>query len=357
MINLEIFKKTINTTALFLIVLFAFLIIARPDLCRNGAFNGIIICGRIIIPNLYPFTVCVLFIINSGVISFGNGKSKLMQAVFGINMEQAAIMLLSFVGGYPVGAKIIDRYVGEKRLSKKQGRVMLNYCVNGGPAFIIGAVGVGIFENRELGYILFFSHITASIIICIICRIFGIESVNSNNIKKSFSIIDNFVISAADAAATVLNISAFVVLFSAINEYIDEFSRYTYALKLLGFVSEVTNGVSKTDNVLLISFLLGFSGICVWFQVISSLKNFKPKIISFVLFRTFHGISSVVITLVLLKIFRISIETFTPNGFDYKLLYSTPMLAASMIMMCLLFMISLNRKKYSGNLFEDVVSL
>ena len=51
-----------------------------------------------------------------------------------------------------------QRLLQNKKISAKDAGLMLNYCVNAGPAFIIGAVGTGFFRSTALGYILAVSH-------------------------------------------------------------------------------------------------------------------------------------------------------------------------------------------------------
>ena len=52
---------------------------------------------------------------------------------------------------------------------------MLCFCVNGGPAFIISAVGAGMMGEIRSGVILYCAHIAASLILGLIQRI-GVPS-------------------------------------------------------------------------------------------------------------------------------------------------------------------------------------
>lgn len=42
---------------------------------------------------------------------------------------------------------------------------MLRFCVNGGPAFIISAVGAGMMGSVRFGVVLFTAHLLASLLI------------------------------------------------------------------------------------------------------------------------------------------------------------------------------------------------
>lgn len=354
---MRVYKKLIYLFSVIFIITLVILIIINPTVCKEGAINGILICGRVIIPSLYPFTVCVLFIMKSGMIEKLQPISPLTNAVFGISAEQFSIMTLSFIGGFPVGAKLIDEYVKQGKLTESQGTVMLNYCINAGPAFIISAVGVSIIGSKEVGYVLLVSHLFASLVLCFISRFFKAPAKTApQKPKKRISPADNFVLSASEAASAVFNICAFVILFSAINAYLAEFSAQLPFLKYLLYITEVTNGITYTDNTLLISFLLGFSGICIWCQVIAAAKSIKPNLIFFTLFRLLHGALSAAITTLLLKVTDIALPTFSSNhNFLFSALYSTPALSISMLSMSIIFLISLGTKKYTGKILEDMI--
>ena len=49
---------------LFLILIFgfAFLLIINPAIARNSAYEGMIICGSVLIPSLFPFSVISIFL-------------------------------------------------------------------------------------------------------------------------------------------------------------------------------------------------------------------------------------------------------------------------------------------------------
>ena len=97
-------NRLIDYTAVVLILMFIGFLMLKPETCKKGIAYGILLCGRVIIPSLFPFTMCVLFILRSGVLnrlSFLNGAT---QRLFGIPFRLFSVFLLSAIGGYPVGA-------------------------------------------------------------------------------------------------------------------------------------------------------------------------------------------------------------------------------------------------------------
>ena len=330
-------------------------ILIKPEICKDSAIRGVLISGKIIVPSLFPFMALLLFLMNY----LGNYIKRLdfiTKPLFMLSGEMVCITLFSFLGGYPVGVKLLNETVTDEK-SRKRAFIATNFCVNAGPAFIISAIGIGLLGSKLLGIILLLSHILASVILILINRKGLRECINyESQPKPKNNMIDAFVNSVANASASTLSICSYIILFSVISAYIDYLSDYFSYLKYMIYILEVTTAVTKTKNIYLISFLLGFSGLSVWCQILSSSKNIKINVFSFSVFRILHGIISSVITYVIVKTFKISIPILSNNvSFDFKALYSNAPVSISLLIMVILLIISLFTKKDTGKIFEDVV--
>lgn len=332
------FKK-IKFLPSFLVLMFGILLILNPDTCRENVAKAIIICGRVLIPSLFPFGVCVLFILKS-------------DALKPIN-PSFLIFLFSLLGGYPMGAKLINEEVLSKRLDRENAEKMLHSCVNAGPAFIVSAVGAGVLKSQKIGYVLLVSHILASLVICLIS---GPITQNKTEKREYISPVDNFVISASDSAKAVMSICWFVILFSVLTGYLEVYSLRFLILKPLIFLTEITVAVTKTKNIVLISFLLGFSGFCIWAQVLSVGKDIKINLPKFALFRLFHGTLSAVFTYITLKIIPLEIPVFS-NGvnFSFKPFVSGASLGISLLILGIVFVISLSNTRENRKILEEFI--
>ena len=333
---------------------FIILVITNPKVCTAGAAKGLLLSGRVIIPSLFPFTACVLFIMKSGGLNLLDFSAPFTKKVFHISPEMFSLMLLSFIGGYPVGAKLLNEAVKSGKLSKENAGIMLNYCVNAGPAFIVLAVGSGILGSKKIGYILLTAHIAASFILSLFFGFFiKNDNISSNNKEENFGAADNFVSAVSDAAAAVFSVCAFVILFSAVNEYISFFATAIPFLKWVSPLLEVTNAVTGMRNIIIISFLLGFAGASVWCQILSMGKDIKVNFAAFTLSRVAHGLLSSVITALLLKAFRIAVTISATV--KYTPTYSGIALSLSMLSMVIVLIISLFSEKRTGNILRDIV--
>ncbi|MBO4734729.1 MAG: hypothetical protein J5662_09655 [Clostridia bacterium] len=318
-------------------------IIYKPSVCAVGAKYGLYISATILIPSLFPFAVPVLYILNTGLIS--RSKRPLLP-----------VFLLSLTGGYPIGAKLLSELKSKKGLPSYNFKRYLPFCVGGGPAFIIIAVGKRILKSAALGYILFASHLLSSILIMLIFAR-GIMNDRKVTLSGKTNITENnFAESIKNASETSLYISAFVVFFSVINQYLSFYSAKFPIIKYFLYISEVSSAVMRTKNIYLISFLLGFAGISIWIQIFSLAGSDKPRIFIFALIRTLHGILSALITAILIKLFKITVITLgNAQTISKRAFFNNITLSLSLLVMLLLLLINITAKKHSGNLLKDVL--
>ena len=102
-------------------------------------------------------------------------------------------------------------------ITQKQAQRMLYFCVNAGPAFIISVVGSTLLQNALMGLLLFFSQIAAMLVIGITLGIIArfkkepCHTVVSSERSSQSPLVE----STLDAAKGLMNMSAFVIIFSA----------------------------------------------------------------------------------------------------------------------------------------------
>lgn len=348
------FSNLINLITIIAVLIFSILLILKPEICKTATIKSIILCAKIIVPSFLPFISCVLFISNSSYLNNLKFLNPITKKILKLDGEQFFIFLLSFIGGYPIGAKLLSNAVENKKISAKKAGYMLLYCTNAGPAFIISAVGTEMLGSKKAGIILLVSHILSGIIIRFFAFDFSVKSINKSIKSKRLELADNFVLSVAEASKSVFSICVYVILFSGINAYLLHLSNHFKFLKYVRLALEVTNSIAETKNIYIISFLLGFGGIAVWCQIISIAKNIELNILKFSIFRIFQGLISLTLTFVLLKIFPVTIETLS-RGIKTEYLYSTFALTLSTTIMVLIFIISLQTKNYTRKLLDDMV--
>ena len=263
-----------------------------------------------------------------------------MKPLFNIRGEGSFAFIMGIISGYPVGAKIAANFREKNICSKEECERLLSFTNNSGPLFIIGTVGITMFGNSTIGFLLLITHILASITVGIIFRFWKHNSknkydntnynLNSNkDIKLSElgGIIGNSISSSIN---TILLIGGFVVLFSVIisilqtSHLLNVFSSFTNPLLNIlnipydfsaGIISgffELTNGLNivcnipqkkLSINIIIASFLLGLGGLSVLLQVWSTISKTDLSIKPYILGKFLHACFSAFYTFLFLQNF------------------------------------------------------
>jgi sporulation integral membrane protein YlbJ len=339
---------------LLLTVLFtACVLLIFPAAASEGAHNGIDYCLRILIPSLYPFMVISVFIVKSGLSDkIGRLLEAPIRAVLKLPGSTAATILMSMIGGYPTGARSIAALYENGSISENQAARMLCFCVNAGPAFVISAVGAGFLKNPQAGALLFASQILASLILSLLS---GWKATNEpvpakRKTSRTLKISDALIASASDAAHAMMNMCCFVVLFAALINLLRLQVTEPHKATALSALLEVTGGcadIAKLGAPLWVFALaIGWGGICVHFQVLSSVGEIKIRLARFLFFRLLHGLLAAGITSGLLRIFPASTEVFSNTSAPLASGFSASAPASAVLVgLCVVFLLYLPDKE------------
>ncbi len=331
------------TTGLVLATLLIF-----PEQCRAGAANGVFLCIQVLIPSLFPFMVLSSFIVCSGMASkVPRCIETLTKGLFGLPKDCFAVILLSVLGGYPVGAKGINTLYCENKINNKQAEQMSMFCVASGPGFIVTFVGCSMLGNRNIGYILLTSQIISFLILGIIARFAAKGSSDyTGEFKKNSktSIGSALITSVSEAIKSCGYMCALVVLFGALCEILlyitEDIPNLSWTVALI----EITNGIkilAQGYSVLLISAMCGFGGLCVHFQIYALLGEIKISKIKFTIFRVLGALLNTIFTYILLRIFPQTESVFSTIGKSEPAFNKGITGCIFLIICCVVFLISL----------------
>lgn len=349
-------KKLVEYAAISSVILLIFGLILNPTVGRQGTFLGLQICGSVIIPSLFPFTFLSLFLVKIRTTETSEKWDKITLFLLGINADEFVIFLLSLIGGFPLSAKLLNEQVREGKMAEKRAERLIAAFINPGPAFCVSVVGIGIFSSKEIGLILYFSSILSSAIFLQILRFFGPSKSQKIPLNKgNVSISSNFVLSAYETKNAIVSICVFVIFFSFIISYLDFFSQHFEVLSKIAILLEITNAVTRCENLYIIAFLLGFAGVSIWLQIFSIAQDFKIGKTVFVLSRISSGLLISLFTKLSVKIFGVVITTSKGIYMSYGNLFENPLLCISLLFMVIVFLISVTSKNSAWKLREDVV--
>lgn len=341
-------KKVITDIFLFfIIILFCISLLTFSSECAEAVRNTLILCACSVIPSLFPFYTAAKLITNLRLSDYLTSLSeRFMPVFFSVGGSAANALILGLTGGYPIGAVTCATLIKEKKLSQEEASHVLAFCNNCGPAFIIGAVGVGMFTSVKVGLILFCIHLLAALATGVLLRIVyplkrkGIQPFNKTQ-QTSSSFSSAFTDAVSSAVKSCITISGYIVLFTVISKLLT----LTGILPLISsvicsctnipkevtqaFISgffEMTTGIymlADTSNFptsfIITSFLLGWGGLSVHAQTLSVIGEQKPDMRLYFFGKLIHGFISAFLALFSIRFFSpyevYTIATPSPSAF------------------------------------------
>ncbi len=272
-----------------------------PSQALASARYGLDLCARVIVPSLLPFFVVTSLLSELGLPRhLGRRLTPIMSELFGVSGAGCAAFILGVTGGYPLGAAAVADMRAKGDISREEGENLLAFCNNSGPAFIIGAAGIGVFGSSGAGLLMYFSHIAAAVMAGalltrgkadaaspppVLAGAVGLSSALPDAVKRS--------------VVSVLNVCGFVVIFSVLTGLLDAggfFSLLTgvisartglqlhFVRSFLTGILELGSGIGSMQglsltpaNLSLASFILGWGGISVHFQTMAVLSGSDVK--------------------------------------------------------------------------------
>lgn len=304
----------------------------------DGALKGLIYCGNVLIPSLFPFMFLTIFIIKSNLSDTLSMIFKpLTLYLFRLPCCCGAPLLLSMFGGYPIGAKSAANLLKQGKITQEQAKHMALCAVGGGPAFAIFAVGGSLLHNTTIGLIIYLSQLLAQLIICALWALFYpipdyIKSNSTISHKSDFSA--SIVESCSDAVACIIQLCGLVVLFSAVWGIIESAGgdvlfgnllckvgvTQSTAYSLLPCIWEVTCGCCTAAGngapACLSAFAIGFGGLCVHFQIYSVARTIKIQKLLFTFYRFVQGMLAAAFTAAALAIYPIPLTVWANTPFS-----------------------------------------
>ncbi|EYE89294.1 hypothetical protein Q428_03190 [Fervidicella metallireducens AeB] len=338
MLFLTKFKKK---SIVYLLLLVLLLLVLYPYQSLNSAKDGINLWFFVVVPSLLPF-----FIINDMLISLKVPEnisrmfSPLAKYLFNTSGYGAYVFIMSLFSGYPAGAKITAKLIESKKITVEEGERILSFSSTSGPLFIIGAVGTGMLNNSSLGYFLFISHILGAITNGFVYKLFTREkniycNVALSHENRNVRVGEILSKSISDSLITCGFIGGYIILFSVIITLLENIDFFVilnllltmlyipknisnYICTLLQSSIEISNGCKIISNLgsslstkmILISFIISFSGFSIIGQVTSILSKTKININKYIFFKLTHGIFSALICWILLKVNLLDTTTF-----------------------------------------------
>ena len=266
------------------------------DACREGLG----VCARLLIPALFPFFVLSGFLNRLGLPGLlGRLLAPAAMRLFGVSGAGASALLIGLTGGYPAGAAYIGDMARQGSVSPREAERLLAVCNNSGPAFIVGAVGVGVFGSVRLGLLLYLIHVLAALLTGLLFRgkrpCQEIQPVFVESADPALALVE----SVRQAVTAMLGVCGFALCFTVLLAVLDGHGALTMVSAALAerghfeprFVRAMLTGLFELgsgaaalqglrpcrESFALAAFLLGWGGLSVHFQTLGVLRGSEVK--------------------------------------------------------------------------------
>lgn len=247
----------------------------RPDVARTEAADALTLCGKTVIPSLFPFIFlsgCLAAL--PGLFSGGRVITWLMERCFQLPSAGSTAMILGAVGGYPMGARTALELHRQGTLSRLDAKRLVAFCSNAGPGFVFGMVAQSI--GARAAAVVFVAHLLAAMMVGLLLpgQAEPVPTVSRSAKSLSFSQL------MTQSVETMLKICSCILLFGVLSGYVELGLSALNVHPLVGAVVagllELTTGISRLPlfadglpRLYAAAVFLSFGGLCIYLQTLS----------------------------------------------------------------------------------------
>lgn len=308
--------------ALILIIIF----FIQPNIVKSGAINGVTLWYSKILPVLFP-----MFILSNILLQYSflydvlEKVSSLSKRLLGSSFA-AIPFIIGAISGYPSGAFSADLMIKSNRISKAEANYLLSFTNLCSFQFISAVIVMSMLRDTSfLPYLVLPHYIGAIVLSKFMKRDFtSVKKAKKESLIKTISFNEAFSNAISKSVISILTVAGVIVIFSILSEYImsiifidDVNSGIATAspfkqiiVALFTGVLELTNGCNIAClsslpievKIIILNFLISFSGFSIIFQTISVCNNLEINILEYIKVKFVHGIISSLIAVIMLVI-------------------------------------------------------
>lgn len=287
---------------LYAVLCALFVLIAASRQVIESCRFGLRLCIDLILPSLFPFFMISVLLSRLGFpAQLGRILAPAANRLFHVSGAGATALFVGLTGGYPMGAAYLAEMMRNRTISQAEGERLLGFCNNSGPAFLVGALGAGVFGSGRIGLRLYFVHVLSALFTGLLLRgknqppFERAETPPDEALSFSRLLPDT----VQQSVVALLNVCGFVVCFSVLTGLLDTvgaldvISRFVcahlpigpQALRafLIGFF-ELGSGIGALRglppsplHLALAAALVGWGGLSVHFQTFAVLSDTDVK--------------------------------------------------------------------------------
>lgn len=261
--------KRQNSIVFILCALGMLILILDGQTALLGAREGIRLCLWTLVPSLFPYIVLSVMmtdILAGRPYPILRPLGKLCHFPEGFEF----LLLLGFLGGYPVGAQNVAMQYRRGRISRHDAQRLLPLCNHPGPAFLFGILGT-VFQNPLIPWLIW--------LILILSALIAAALIPGNPQHSSIPVIESPItlpMALRRSISVMASICGWVILFRMMTEFLSRWFLWALpasAQVILSGLLELSNGAVSLSSIaqepvrfLAALMLLSLGGLCVTMQ-------------------------------------------------------------------------------------------
>ncbi len=281
----------------------------------RGVAQGLTLCGQTLIPSLFPFMVLAVLISRSRAARpLCRLLGPLCRRWLRLPQNFGPVLLISLIGGYPVGARILSGMLDRNEATPQDARRFLQFSVSPAPSFAMVTVGAALLGSPKAGAVIYGCHLFTGLLLggWLALRS-GAPKPRPTPPAQPLAFGTALVESTAAAVEGMLSICGFVLLFSALLSLLEGLGLTAAAGRLiselagkalpaevvsaaLSGILEVTCGLFACRGLpwkflcVLLPFLVSFGSLSVLCQLSAGLRGRGIGMGSLLTGRLVHGL-------------------------------------------------------------------
>ena len=284
----KLYRLLFTALSLYLIVL----LLRYPTLSLEYASTGLNLWLTKMVPTLLPFMILSGIMIRMDLTeSFVRLLHPLLHRLFGTSKNGSYTIIMGFLCGFPMGARIVGELCEAGRLSREEGSRLLYFCNNIGPIYFLSyVVPVLAIEKPIVPFLIMYGiPLFHGLVLCRIAPLFHRTQhhaaiqyrYNTQHISQTHA--DNPrmpLLSAIDASVLsgligIAKLGGYMVFFNLLNIVFVPFQHVsTTLLDVYQCILEITSGIDHSSHSLYYAILIllpfgGFSCIAQTYSMIS----------------------------------------------------------------------------------------
>ncbi len=285
-----------NIFLLYALILFELIILYKSKTVMEGVTSSSLMFILKIFPYLFPSMVIGNLLVKNNVqLIIPNFIKKIFNKLFNFNNVMTSIFIISIFTGSPSNAVYINECLnsGKLNVNDAQRLLLTTHFIN--PLFIIGGVGLGVFNSAKAGFLLIFMMLISNLFKAYVLKTkisSTSEKLNLNNEQFTSTLTS----SIKKSINSCLLIFGIVIMFNVLVSLIKNIFNLNIILStIINGILEMTGGVILLGNLsinpaikfILAYFFLNFGGLCIQMQTLSMIENKKIRYLKYLIFRLF----------------------------------------------------------------------